>query len=98
MAGLMTINRKQKAGKNVNGNVIEQGSCVSAPASRRTWQLWPCDFGFRVKDTRKGLGNLSLQSRKTSDVRRMAGASLHGDPEMPPCEFVRVKPRICWRH
>jgi hypothetical protein len=39
---------KQKAGN----NVIEQGSHVPGPASSRTWQLWPCGSGFRVKNRR----------------------------------------------
>jgi hypothetical protein len=38
--------RKQKAGD----NVIEQGDHAPALISSRTWKLWPCDYGFRVKN------------------------------------------------
>jgi hypothetical protein len=32
--------------------VIEQGGHVPAQANCKTWQLWPCDSGFRVRNKR----------------------------------------------
>lgn len=70
---------------------------MRAPANNRTWQLWPCGSGYRVKDTRKGLWNLLLWLGKGKKARHVSGVSLHGGLERPLCNAMKVKPGLPWR-
>jgi hypothetical protein len=81
-----------------NEHVFEQGDHVSAPASTRTRQLWPHGSSFRVKDTRKGLWNISPQLRKATEARHMSEMSLNGgNLDWLLCEAVKMKPGLLWR-
>lgn len=63
----------------------------------RTWQRWPHGSAFRVKDTRKWLWVLTPQLRKVAEVRHVPGVSLHGCPERPLSEAMKVNPGLSWR-
>ena len=52
---------------------------------------------FGIKDRLKGLQNLPLQLRKATKARCVSGVFLHGSPEKPLCEAVKVKPGLLWR-
>lgn len=79
---------KQKAGE----DAVEKRDHGPALARSRTWQLWPGDSGFRVKDAKRRLWNLPLWLRQAAGARHVGGGSLHGGPEKPSCVAVKVKP------
>lgn len=56
---------------------FQEGLCPS-PESSRTWQLWPYGSGFRVKDIRKGLRNLSLRGRNNAEGSHELEMALNG--------------------
>lgn len=63
---------KQKA----DADAFEGGNQVPTQESRRTWQLWPCVSGCRVKDRRKTWWDLPLWLRKAAEARPVSGVSL----------------------
>lgn len=68
---------------------------VLPPTGSRTWQLWLHGSGLTVKkDAAKGLWR---ELRKATEVRHMAGKSLHGGPEKLLFEATKLKPELHWR-
>lgn len=48
-------NQRKYQQPKADANIIERGGQVLAPSGSKIWWLWPCGFGFRVNNSRKGL-------------------------------------------
>lgn len=57
-------------------DVFEWWDQFPTPASRRTWQLSTCSFGFTAMNTKKEFWNLPSELRKTTEARQVVEISL----------------------
>ena len=76
--------RKQKDGE----NIFERGH-VPAPTSSRNQTR---GFGFRVKNTKKGVTNSLSMTKESHRGQAYAKDVPACSPERPLCEAVKVKP------